>query len=45
MWPRSLAAGVRKDSDDKIVDQLERILSSNVFRQADRLKAISEFHG
>jgi TolB-like protein/Tfp pilus assembly protein PilF len=34
---------VRKDSDEKITAQLERILSSNVFRQADRLKRFLSF--
>ena len=34
---------VRKDSDEKIIAQLERILSSNVFRQADRLKRFLTF--
>ena len=34
---------VRKDSDEKIAAQLERILSSNVFRQADRLKRFLSF--
>src|SRR5271165_2267707 len=34
---------VRKESDEKIIAQLERILSSNVFRQADRLKRFLTF--
>ncbi|HEV1288406.1 MAG TPA: tetratricopeptide repeat protein [Bryobacteraceae bacterium] len=33
----------RKDSDEKVAAQLERILSSNVFRQADRLKRFLSF--
>jgi TolB-like protein len=33
----------RKDSDEKVAAQMERILSSNVFRQADRLKRFLSF--
>lgn len=33
----------RKDSDEKVAAQLERILASNVFRQADRLKRFLSF--
>ena len=33
----------RKDADEKVIAQLERILSSNVFRQADRLKRFLTF--
>jgi hypothetical protein len=34
---------VRKDSDEKIIAQLERILSSSVFRQVDSLKRFLTF--
>jgi TolB-like protein/Tfp pilus assembly protein PilF len=34
---------VRKDADERILVQLERILSSNAFRQADRLKRFLSF--
>jgi serine/threonine-protein kinase len=34
---------VRKDSDEKVVAQLDRILSSKSFRQADRLKRFLSF--
>jgi serine/threonine-protein kinase len=34
---------VRKDSDEKIVAELDRILSSRAFRQADRLKRFLSF--
>ena len=34
---------VRKESDDRIVAQLDRLLSSKVFRQADRLKRFLTF--
>jgi TolB-like protein/tetratricopeptide (TPR) repeat protein len=34
---------VRKDPDEKIVAQLDRILSSKAFRQADRLKRFLSF--
>ena len=34
---------LRKDSDEKIIAQLDRILSSKAFRQADRLKRFLTF--
>src|SRR5476649_2724191 len=34
---------IRKDSDEKIIAQLDRILSSKSFRQADRLKRFLTF--
>src|SRR5436853_625132 len=33
----------RKDADEKVVAQLDRILSSKAFRQADRLKRFLTF--
>src|SRR3954471_2106486 len=38
-----LRSEVRKDSDERIVAQLDRILSSKAFRQADRLKRFLTF--
>jgi serine/threonine-protein kinase len=36
-------AEVRKDADEKIIAQIDRILSSRAFRQADRLKRFLTF--
>jgi serine/threonine-protein kinase len=43
MSPRSAALAVKKETDEKVRQQLRRILASKAFRQADRLQSFLGF--
>ena len=43
MNPRSTTLAVNKDTDEKVRQQLRRILTSKAFRQADRLQSFLSF--
>ncbi len=43
MSPRSTALAVTKETDEKVRQQLRRILASKAFRQADRLQSFLSF--